>query len=402
MSQSEFETILETEYEARQELRRLFWQAAGAGDDLESAGVLQAMIQAETSLSDLAARRAALQTQTLETRALVSPLSVSKSGLVIEVFLRMAQLPSGVAHLLDAGRTPLITCWLTNNRNIGPPLRVRVTSYIEEYSAHAIATLAVPSGKRIDVPQLPLLFPEKVRQLSTLTYAALHILVEDLDNGEIHQHFSQPVRLLAYNTAPLATLDPMTGAWLPMEKNLAAYVTPNIPPVMGFLRQAAERHKTGKLTGYQGRSEQVEASVASQVQAIYETLGELKIMHIYAAQAFNPEEGLDCQSIRPPGELLESGMTTALESTLLFASLLEAASLNPAICLAAGNAFLGWETGKKNERWRYLDTRQLSSASFEQACRSGERLAQIAAQLKGFRRLSIRELRAVDKIVPVA
>src|SRR3546814_5916028 len=47
------------------------------------------------------------------------------------------------------------------------------------------------------------------------------------------------------------------------------------------------------------------------------------------------------QNIRTPGDVLETGLATCLDSTVLFASALEQIGLNPLIAFSEGHAFCG-------------------------------------------------------------
>ena len=51
------------------------------------------------------------------------------------------------------------------------------------------------------------------------------------------------------------------------------------------------------------------------------------------------------------------------------ASLLEAASLQPAIVLVPGHAFVAWETWEGTDEWDYLETTMIASHDFEAARR---------------------------------
>jgi len=81
------------------------------------------------------------------------------------------------------------------------------------------------------------------------------------------------------------------------------------------------------------------------------------------------------------------------------ASLLEGTSLNPAIVIVPGHAFLGWETWRNNGDWRYLETTMLGSHSFDDACIQGDKTALTwqAHDQRGkmFRRWSLRDVRAM-------
>jgi hypothetical protein len=75
--------------------------------------------------------------------------------------------------------------------------------------------------------------------------------------------------------------------------------------------------------------------------------------------------------IRLPGETLRQRSANCIDGTLLMASMLEAASLNPGIVLIPGHAFLAWETQDRSGNWDYLETTLVSSKSFAEAQQVG-------------------------------
>jgi hypothetical protein len=127
-----------------------------------------------------------------------------------------------------------------------------------------------------------------------------------------------------------------------------------------------------------------------------------------APVTFSPEEGAANQRVRLPRESLQDGEANCIDGTLLFASLLEAASLSPAIVLVPGHAFIAWETWKQKDEWRFLETTMIGKATFEEACHSAEAMAKRyrteAEQMKNPLRLRLRplqSLRSIDRITPL-
>lgn len=123
-----------------------------------------------------------------------------------------------------------------------------------------------------------------------------------------------------------------------MPELLAAFVMPNDPAVAKLLKQAAEiLRKAGKpasLEGYQSRSRQRVWEIAS---AIWTALSARRVVYAEPPASFESEG----QKIRTPGEVLETGLATCLDSTVLFAAALEQAGLNPIISFTKGHALCG-------------------------------------------------------------
>jgi hypothetical protein len=76
------------------------------------------------------------------------------------------------------------------------------------------------------------------------------------------------------------------------------------------------------------------------------------------------------QRTRLPRESLAQKSANCIDGTVLLTSLLEGASLNPAVVLVPDHAFVGWETWDGSGEWSYLETTMIGSAEFETACQS--------------------------------
>jgi len=320
------------------------------------------------------------------------------TGLAVTVRLKLAHVPTGIYHLLNPLDHPLLTCEVSNTS--GQTRRLRVTSYIEGYSAQAIDTIELPANASGEITQLPTLFPERLRDLHELTRATLNLLVDDLD-GKIEIHQTAPIWLLARNAAPLYVRDPATDGWQNLTRYLGAFVTPNEPSVMAFLRKAAARHEQGQLFGYQeGRA------VEAQVRAIYTALqADAGITYVNSTVNFNPDQSARSQRVRLPRQSLAEQQANCIDGVLLFASLLEAASLSPALVIIPGHALVAWETGKKSGHWEYIETTKIGKASFDEARTLGQEQAAAFAGLpsasQSFIRWPLRELRTVYGITPL-
>jgi hypothetical protein len=311
-------------------------------------------------------------------------------------------VPTAFYHLLDAEEHPLLKCTVTTTAAFK---RVRITSYIEGYSAQAVDTIEVRRNAAPPpvVTQQPTLLLDKIRSISELTRASLNVLAEDLDTGKVEVHKSMPIWLLARTTAPLATYDPASGEWKDMSRYLGAFVTPNHPSIMKFLRQVADKHAATRLLGYQDN-----ADVDAQVKAAFEALNSVAgIVYVNSLNTFNPNTGERSQRLRLPRESLEDKQANCVDGTVLFASILEALSLNPAIVVLPTHVIVGWETAPESNQWRYLDTTKLDTRTFEEAAQFGTTLAQVMEKQRKdtgnerwFYRWPLRELRGTRGIYP--
>jgi hypothetical protein len=292
-------------------------------------------------------------------------LGPATTGLDVKVDLRMSSVVTSIVHLFEPSRQPLVSFRIVNSKS--DTKRLKLVTYVEGFSARAVETIEVEHLVPADAVQLPTFFPDKLSRLTELTRATVNVEVQDLDaRTEVHRTI--PVWLLARTTAPLKVKDPSTGTWQDMTRYLGAFVTPNAPAVMAYVRRALDKHPEKRLVGYQVN----EAEVTAQVRAIYEALVESRIAYVNSIIDFTPEIGMNNQRVRLPRESLADASANCIDGVVLFASLLEGISLNPAIVIVPGHAFLGWETGRNSNEWKYLETTMVSTDSFDDACTQAE------------------------------
>ena len=309
----------------------------------------------------------------------------------LTVDLRLAQVPTALAHLLTVDRQPLVQFSIRNHKNLTK--RLRLTSFVEGYSAKAVETVQAKFEEPVSVCQLPTFFPSALMTVTELTRATVNVKVEDLDQ-KTELHRTKPIWLLARTTAPLRVKDPSSDRWVDVTPYLGAFVTPNHPSLMSFLRQAAELAPGKRLVGYQIG----EDAIPPQVKAIYDALRKSGVTYVNSLIDFSMDPATFAQRVRRPSEAIHDRVANCLDGVLLFASLLEAISLHPAIVLVPGHAFLAWERWTGNDQWSYVETTMIGSHEFAEACERGEKLA---AQYQGalaqnpdmFTRHSLRALR---------
>ena len=407
-------TLRQELYELRLHATRLQQEILATTDPaaldelLKEAGQVERDIsKTETSLREAGKAGAPAESQHTVTR------SSKTTALDATVSLRMTHIPTAIYHLLDTNDSPLLEVELVNTAR--EMRRVRVTARVEGYSADAVATVELDrngDGTRKNVKLLPTLFPQAIDSVHELTRATVTILVEELiyagDTSakigtavRIENHDSLPIWMLARNSAPLSVRDPQSGEWVDLTRYFGAFVTPNRPEVMAFLRKAADHHPQKRLAGYQ-------SDVTAQARAIFDALKEeADITYVNSLIAFNPDESARGQRVRLPRESLAERQANCIDGTLLFASLLEAASLHPAIVVVPGHAFVAWERSPDSGRWAYLETTMIGTNTFAEAQEIGGRKAEFwekqAAEGDAgkFRRWPIKELRTAYGITPL-
>jgi len=419
MSQNNLDALRNREYRLQIRVTKLRRQVFEQTDPTASQTLLDELRMGEKELAEVEKLRAAAQAADdnnngtiINRKTDTHLLGPETTGLDSRLQLRMSQIPTAIYHLLDPQTDPLMTCSLDN---VSPRTRrIRITSYIDGYSSHAVDTIELEAQSKHEFRQSPTLFPQRIRNVTELTRATLNVKLEDLDGDpggvsraiwtELHKTY--PLWLLARTTAPLAVPDPTTGKLRDMTRYFGAFVTPNAPSLMSFLRIAADAHPDKRLVGYQGDKA---AGVRSQVKALFEALKTSgNITYVNSVIAFSPEEGPSTQRVRLPRESLRDSQANCIDGTVLFASLLEGISLNPAIVVVPGHAFVGWETWDESGEWEYLETTMIGSHDFDAARQSGtstagfyQELAKETDNPNKFRHWSLRDLRATHRITPM-
>lgn len=405
------------EYRQRRQLESLRNQLYLKVDLDQSTDITDKLDKAEKELREIQEKRKELErSSTPATDAVLlsnEPADVTKPGGILlgadstgietKVLLRMSRVPTGVAHLLDVKETPLVSFKVKNRKD--EILRVRLTSYIEGFSAKAVDTVEIEAlaPDAVTVDQLPTFFPDRLASVNELTRATLNIRIDDLD-GKTEKESTFPIWLMARTSAFNSIYDPATKDWKDISHYYGAWVTPNVPEVMQILRRAADLHPDKSMAGYQVDK----AGVKEQVKAIYKALQAEKIMYIHSIVNFGATDQQDMQRVRLPRESLANKSANCIDGTCLMASVLEAASINPGFVFVPGHAFLAWQTEEDADDWDYVETTMISTHSFEAACKEGRRQAkeqqaafETSQDITDYLRYSLADLRALRGIYPM-
>lgn len=138
-----------------------------------------------------------------------------------------------------------------------------------------------------------------------------------------------PVELLAKNH---------WGGTGSMPELLPAFCMPNDPAVDKVLKAASDvLRRAGKESGIDGYKSKSRTRTWELASAIWSAVSGLGLGYAYPPASFEVEG----QKVRTPGAILEGRLATCLDTSLLFASALEQAGLNPLIILTKGHAFTG-------------------------------------------------------------
>ena len=153
--------------------------------------------------------------------------------------------------------------------------------------------------------------------------------------GEVVDEWRFAVRLLARDE---------WGGTADMAQLLPAFVMPNDPAIAQILGKAADRLTAhgypSALDGYQSGSPQRAYLLTA---AVYSAIAGMALHYAEPPASFE----MRGQKVRRPGTIANERLATCLDTTLLFASALEAIGLHPIVLMFEGHAAVGvWLTKK--------------------------------------------------------
>ena len=346
-------------------------------DGLEGLGVLTG--EKNIGLGTLTGKNITVNINNSETKKLITQKEIE-----IEVNIE-EYLPTSIYHLLNAHDNPLVTFIIKAKDKTK---HVKITSYIDGYSAKAINTIEVKANTEEKVYQLPTLFPHLITNIREITRVTLHLKVEMIDSNIVKED-SYPISLFSRNSAIFDYYNLRTGEHQFIPQYLGVFVTPNHPEIINFLRTITNFHPKKVLVGYQEKEE----AIPQQVRAVFDALKSIELRYTNSIVDSNPNQKFHGHRVRLPRESLKEQQAGTLDGVLLFASLLEACSLNSAIVLIPAHAFLAWERGDDNREWEFLETTMINSNSFDEACEKGELIAKEFQEQDELTILPIKELR---------
>jgi hypothetical protein len=359
-----------------------------------STELLLRLAQEEASLRQMQPEKdQALQSSTPARAPLIGNLlGAATTQLEVEIDLRMHPLPTGIYHLLNPAEESLIQLTVKNTSR--DPRRVLLKAGIQGLSAEAAKTveLGAKSSKSATatVSLLPTLLPGVLQAMTEVQQATLYVISIDLDK-KMEAYDTYPIVCLSRNSSFNAVRNPKTGSWVDLSRYYGAWVTPYDEKVQEVIRAAADLCATSQIWGYQGK----ESDVPGQVKALFEALKKHGIRYVNSVIDYGAPEVYATQRTRLPRESLQSKSANCIDGTVLMASLLEGASLNPAIVLVPGHAFVGWETWYGSEKFEFLETTMVGESPFEEAFNVGRQQFEIYLEkdLRLVKLYSLRELR---------
>ncbi len=263
------------------------------------------------------------------------------------------------------------TGWSLLDLHIAPGRRAErlcVRHEVPSYSVESAQTLVV-GREAIELQLLPTFVRRLVSELDAPVEALLRVEIERLGKARERLYLQTfPFWLLPSTTAVVW----LTGTErVDLRDNLASWVAPSAPAVLAALREAVEHTPDKRFTGYADLAPGVARRVSDQVRAIFEHLKSLELSYISSDLAI-AGPGTIVQRVRTPAESLADTAANCIDGTVLYASLLLAAGIRPALVLLPGHAVLGWRRNPGATEWSFLETVATRNYSFEQACEQGE------------------------------
>lgn len=294
----------------------------------------------------------------------------------VSISLLTRIVPTAFCHQLAADDFPLVTVALDNTGQGCANAALRATAIIEGYSDAAVASVNIAQGELVRLSLLPLFKPAAVATLNEMRPATLRVTVEQTaPAARMLYDQTERIHLHARDTALLAAEAP-DGSILDLTRYLAAWVTPRRPEIERLLRRAADYHPDRQFVGYQGATTLAQAAgvVRRQAEAIFAALKQdAGLVYINSPLNLGKQAGQVTQRVRLPTESLAAGgSANCIDGTVLFASLLELASVQPLLVLVPGHAFVGWRIWPGVERYEFLETTLIGSADFDAAQRAAQ------------------------------
>jgi hypothetical protein len=325
----------------------------------------------------------------------------------VSVGLLTTVVPTAFCHNLTAKDFPLVQISIDNSDKSSPVAQIYATARIEGFSDMTVSSVQVPAGERSEMSLLPLLQFEPVRTLNEIRPATLHVQVRQFGQGaELWLHDqTYPIKLHAHDTALLGIRTP-EGRIIDLTDYLVAFVTPHAPEVEDLLRRAADYHPRHQIPGYQGATDLDEARriVREQIQAIYTALKrDAGLLYINSPLNFGKQEGQITQRVRLPATSLHEDRSRAncIDGAVLYASLLELATLEPLIVIVPGHAFIGWRIWRGIDQYDFLETTLTGTEDPEKALEMGKQQYE-QARAKGFFGRELFDPKGFARLIDVA
>jgi len=172
-------------------------------------------------------------------------------------------------------------------------------------------------------------------------------------------------QILLFNGSSPVTIQPMQvyGSEYKGVENYdwwhAVWVTPNMDSIPKILKELSRSLPDSVLKVYQKYSADTSIAQSSRrvVTAIFKLLQKRNIKYVQ-----NESIGSIGQKIQYPIETLRSKQGICIETTVLFASIMEATGFQPFIVLIPGHSFIGWRSEKNSNTLDFIETTMIGNS----------------------------------------
>jgi TolB-like protein len=345
--------------------------------DLETAEVISAESIIGKELFELTDRLGQILLSNLDRKKALKDSRIA--GLKVEV-AAVEQLPMAIYHLLPSLEARIIE--ITVKNDTGRKQRLLLSAEITGITQAAKETVEIDPGQEGVFSLYPPIIPGKLREITTARTNPLSVQAV-LPDGAIVFEETRSTNLLPYDS--LVFQQSFIRSNKDLLTTVAAWASPNLPEASTILGEAARRTSKGSLTGYQatgflsGKEDETNAQqhvwTREQVQAIYDSLKDKDLRYVEQSTQF-PDANL--QRVLLPQDALKQKGANCIDGSLLFASLMLRAGLNPIIIIVPGHAFVGWETWESSGEYEYMETTKLGYSDFASALQEGKKQAQEA------------------------
>lgn len=284
-----------------------------------------------------------------------------------------AQVPTAFYHLLGktAKQQNLAEFTLTNQGSNA--VTIKLTSWIEGFTDQAVDTIQLDGGQTTRIEQTPVMQMGVRNQLNEAQVAAWHYKLVYLQGGQekLLKEQSAQVQMMSKRDLVVVIVDDNGNLVADFREYVAAWVTPASPEVEQLLRDATQYIPGEAIYGYQGGAE----GVLPQLEAIYRVINDqYSVRYVSTPVSLSSTEKTFVQRIRLPAETVRQQAGNCIETTLLYASAIEAMDMNPLLVLVPGHAFVACETDRGSHQYIFIETTVLGQGmTFADALAAGQK-----------------------------
>ncbi len=228
--------------------------------------------------------------------------------------------------------------------------KILVKAWVDNFSDTGSVTAFVnPDTSEIFAPQIHFK-PESYLDLKAPVQAQFQVRAYALENDhEILFYASSepttihPVQVNGWELAGVENRNWWRGVW----------VTPGMDSLQNILDDLSAKLPNGSVQVYHKYTEDKDVATSSKrvVQAVFEVLQSRQINYVQ-----NNGAGSLGQKINYPIEVLRSRDGLCIETTALFASILEALGMQTFIVSVPSHAFVGWRVDKNSDTLDFVET----------------------------------------------